>query len=121
MSHLIKISQFTGKTFALWVILFAVLGFAFPSQFTWISPYITILLGVIMFGMGLTLSADDFKELLRRPLQVLIGVLVQYTIMPLTAFGLAYGLQPPFGNCRRRHSGRLLSRRNGFKCDDIFG
>lgn len=95
MSHLIKISQFTGKTFALWVILFAVLGFAFPSQFTWISPYITILLGVIMFGMGLTLSADDFKELLRRPLQVLIGVLVQYTIMPLTAFGLAYGLNLP--------------------------
>lgn len=62
MSYLIKISQFAGKTFAIWVILFAILGFAFPSQFTWIVPYITILLGVIMFGMGLTLSADDFKE-----------------------------------------------------------
>jgi BASS family bile acid:Na+ symporter len=77
------------------VILFAVLGFAFPTQFTWITPYITILLGVIMFGMGLTLSADDFKELLRRPLHVLIGVLVQYTVMPLLAFGLAYGLGLP--------------------------
>ena len=95
MSYLIKISQFAGKTFAIWVILFAILGFAFPSQFTWIVPYITILLGVIMFGMGLTLSADDFKELLRRPLHVLIGVLVQYTVMPLLAFGLAYGLGLP--------------------------
>ncbi|MCY7801226.1 bile acid:sodium symporter family protein [Bacillus haynesii] len=95
MSYLIKISQFAGKTFAIWVILFAVLGFAFPSQFTWIIPYITILLGVIMFGMGLTLSADDFKELLRRPLHVLIGVLIQYTVMPLLAFGLAYGLGLP--------------------------
>ncbi|MFB6497007.1 bile acid:sodium symporter family protein [Bacillus haynesii] len=95
MSYLIKISQFAGKTFAIWVILFAILGFAFPSQFTWIVPYITILLGVIMFGMGLTLSADDFKELLRRPLHVLIGVLIQYTVMPLLAFGLAYGLGLP--------------------------
>ncbi|MEC1473011.1 bile acid:sodium symporter family protein [Bacillus haynesii] len=95
MSYLIKISQFAGKTFAIWVILFAVLGFAFPSQFTWIIPYITILLGVIMFGMGLTLSADDFKELLRRPLHVLIGVVIQYTVMPLLAFGLAYGLGLP--------------------------
>ncbi|ATI76400.1 bile acid:sodium symporter family protein [Bacillus licheniformis] len=95
MSYLIKISQFAGKTFAIWVILFAILGFAFPSQFTWIVPYITILLGVIMFGMGLTLSADDFKELLRRPLHVLIGVLIQYTVMPLLAFGLAYGLALP--------------------------
>lgn len=95
MSYLIKISQFAGKTFAIWVILFAILGFAFPSQFTWIVPYITILLGVIMFGMGLTLSADDFKELLRRLLHVLIGVLIQYTVMPLLAFGLAYGLALP--------------------------
>lgn len=95
MNYLVKISQFTGKTFALWVILFAVLGFAFPSQFTWISPYITILLGVIMFGMGLTLSADDFKELLRKPLHVVIGVIVQFTVMPLTAVALAYGLNLP--------------------------
>ncbi|MEC1259942.1 bile acid:sodium symporter family protein [Bacillus swezeyi] len=95
MSHFIKISQFAGKTFAIWVILFAVLGFAFPTSFTWISPYITILLGVIMFGMGLTLTADDFRELLRNPLHVLIGVFVQYTVMPLIAFGLAYGLGLP--------------------------
>ncbi|KKB74971.1 MULTISPECIES: bile acid:sodium symporter family transporter [Bacillus] len=95
MNYLVKISQFTGKTFAIWVILFAVLGFAFPSQFTWISPYITILLGVIMFGMGLTLSADDFKELLRKPLHVVIGVIVQFTVMPLTAVALAYGLNLP--------------------------
>ncbi|TWK09660.1 Pantothenate precursors transporter PanS [Bacillus licheniformis] len=41
------------------------------------------------------MSADDFKELLRRPLHVLIGVLIQYTVMPLLAFGLAYGLALP--------------------------
>ncbi|NPC93089.1 bile acid:sodium symporter family protein [Bacillus sp. WMMC1349] len=95
MSNLIKLSQFAGKTFAVWVIIFALLGFAFPASFVWISPYISILLGLIMFGMGLTLTANDFRELLRNPLHVLIGVILQYTIMPLTAFGLAYGLRLP--------------------------
>ena len=48
-----------------------------------------------MFGMGLTLSGEDFKELFRKPLYVLIGVLAQYTLMPLIAFLLAYGLRLP--------------------------
>lgn len=48
-----------------------------------------------MFGMGLTLQTDDFKELIRKPLYVIIGVIAQYTIMPLVAFGLAYGLHLP--------------------------
>lgn len=61
-----KISHFAGQTFGIWVIVFAVLGFSFPSLFTWISSYITIFLGIIMFGMGLTLQADDFKELVDR-------------------------------------------------------
>lgn len=90
-----KISHFAGQTFGIWVIVFAVLGFSFPSLFTWISSYITIFLGVIMFGMGLTLQADDFKELVRKPWQVIIGVIAQYTIMPLVAFGLAFGLHLP--------------------------
>lgn len=44
---------------------------------------------------GLTLQTDDFKELIRKPLYVIIGVIAQYTIMPLVAFSLAYGLHLP--------------------------
>ncbi|MBU5245414.1 MULTISPECIES: bile acid:sodium symporter family transporter [Bacillus] len=95
MENIRKISHFAGQTFGIWVIVFAMLGFAFPSLFSWISSYITILLGIIMFGMGLTLQTDDFKELIRKPLYVIIGVIAQYTIMPLVAFGLAYGLHLP--------------------------
>ncbi|OLP65126.1 hypothetical protein BACPU_20820 [Bacillus pumilus] len=95
MNTLLNISHFVGRTFALWVILFACLGFAFPSEFTKIGPYIPFLLGIIMFGMGLTLSAEDFKELFRKPVHVLIGVLTQYTLMPLIAFLLAFGLRLP--------------------------
>ncbi|MGQ5112846.1 bile acid:sodium symporter family transporter [Bacillus halotolerans] len=95
MENIRKISHFAGQTFGIWVIVFAVLGFSFPSLFSWISSYITIFLGIIMFGMGLTLQTDDFIELIRKPLYVIIGVIAQYTIMPLVAFGLAYGLHLP--------------------------
>ena len=90
-----RISQFAGNTFAIWVLLFAALAFFMPGGFTWIAPYISILLGIIMFGMGMTLSVDDFKEVLKHPKKVAIGVLAQFTIMPLIAFGLAVGFKLP--------------------------
>jgi BASS family bile acid:Na+ symporter len=80
-----SLSAFVGKTFALWVILFAVLGFVLPDTFKQLTPYIVTLLGIIMFGMGLTLSLDDFKEVARRPVDVGIGVAAQFLIMPIVA------------------------------------
>jgi BASS family bile acid:Na+ symporter len=78
-------STFVGRTFALWVILFAVLGFFLPDVFKQVAPYIVLLLGIIMFGMGLTISVDDFKEVVKRPFEVAIGVLAHFIIMPLLA------------------------------------
>lgn len=95
MRTLERISQFAGNTFAVWVLLFAALAFFIPGGFTWIAPYISTLLGIIMFGMGMTLSTDDFKEVFKQPKKVAIGVLAQFTIMPLLAFGLAVGLRLP--------------------------
>ncbi|MFP3513916.1 bile acid:sodium symporter, partial [Peribacillus sp. SIMBA_075] len=57
--------------------------------------YISILLGVIMFGMGLTLSSADFREVFRRPVDVLIGVVGHYLIMPSLAYVLAVALNLP--------------------------
>ncbi|WP_312361276.1 bile acid:sodium symporter family protein [Ensifer sp.] len=85
MKAVASFSQFVGRTFALWVIVFAVLGFVFPDIFKQVTPYIVTLLGIIMFGMGLTISLDDFKEVARRPLEVGIGVISQFLIMPLLA------------------------------------
>lgn len=93
LNLLIKISQFASKTFAVWVLVFAALAFFLPEQFTWIAPYISILLGIIMFGMGMTISAEDFKEVGKHPLKVLIGVLSQFMVMPFLAFALAKGLR----------------------------
>lgn len=90
-----RISTVAGNTFAIWVILFGVLAFIFPDGFSWIAPHISLLLGIIMFGMGLTLSLDDFKGIIKAPKSVIIGVVAQYTIMPLLAFGLANLFQLP--------------------------
>lgn len=85
MKMLASFSAFVGKTFAVWVLLFAVLGFVFPETFKQFAPHIVTLLGIIMFGMGLTLSLDDFREVVRRPVDVGIGVASQFLIMPLLA------------------------------------
>jgi len=95
MRTLERISTFAGNTFAIWVVLFGVIAFFLPEGFTWIAPHISLLLGVIMFGMGLTLSLDDFKGIIKAPKSVIIGIVLQYTIMPLLAFGLATLFQLP--------------------------
>ncbi len=95
MQALARLSQFVGKTFAVWTLLFAVLAFYSPETFKWIGPYVVTLLGIIMFGMGLTLSKDDFAEVGRRPGVVLLGVLGQFTIMPALAWLLCELLNLP--------------------------
>jgi BASS family bile acid:Na+ symporter len=86
MRALIAFSRFVGNTFALWVLLFAILAFVQPAWFLPLTAWIVPLLGLIMFGMGLTLKTEDFREVARRPVAVLIGVLAQFIIMPCTAW-----------------------------------
>lgn len=90
-----KIGKFAGDTFALWVLLAAALAMWVPQYFTWIAPWITTLLGIVMFGMGMTLKLDDFKLVLQHPKGVIIGIISQFTIMPLLAFVLAKTFQLP--------------------------
>ena len=67
-----------------------------PSSFIWIDTWtINPMLGVIMFGMGLTLSPHDFKVVLSRPKDILIGCLAQFTVMPLLAWLLTWCFSLP--------------------------
>lgn len=95
MSILNKISNFIGKKFSLWAALFAGIAFSAPDTFKWVGPYIPWLLGIIMFGMGLTLKPSDFDILFKRPKAVIIGVIAQFAIMPATAYLLAKLLNLP--------------------------
>ena len=72
------------------VLAAALLALTFPNVLQQIRPtFINYLLGVVMFGMGLTLNLNDFKIVFSRPKDVIIGCLAQFTIMPLLAWGLA--------------------------------
>ena len=83
-----KLQLFTNA-FALWVTLGAVLAWIRPDLFTWFKPYIGPGLGVIMLGMGITLSFKDFKEIFKRPGAIGVGVGAQFIIMPLLGWSLA--------------------------------
>ncbi|MGA9228138.1 MAG: bile acid:sodium symporter family protein [Mesobacillus sp.] len=89
------VSTIAGKYFAVWVILTSVIAFLIPEPFLGLGGYITILLGVVMFGMGLTLKAVDFKIIFTKPIPVLIGVCAQFIIMPTVAFLIAKLLNLP--------------------------
>lgn len=81
--------------FPLLVIAGAAMAVINPEPFVGWAPHVTLLLQIIMFGMGLTLTVGDFSYVFKRPLPVLIGVLTQYVIMPLLAVGIAWALQLP--------------------------
>ncbi|MED1605448.1 bile acid:sodium symporter family protein [Cytobacillus kochii] len=95
MKILEAISNLAGKYFAFLVIIAAVFAYLYPPLFLVFGGYITLLLGIVMFGMGLTLKPVDFKLVFSHPLPVLLGFVAQFTIMPLTAFAIAYFLQLP--------------------------
>ena len=95
MKSLEKLSAFISKYMAVFVILVAAIALIQPWTFKWAAPKITILLGIVMFGMGMTLRLRDFKLVFQRPKDVFIGALAQFTIMPALAWLLAKGFGLP--------------------------
>ncbi len=72
------------------VLLSAVVALWQPDVFAHVRPtVINPMLGIIMFGMGLTLKLDDFRVVFSRPKDVLTGCLAQFTVMPLLAWLLS--------------------------------
>ena len=82
--------------FPVWVLLAGVLALVHPPLFTWFSgPYIVWGLAVIMLGMGVTLSVNDFKSVLKMPKAVAAGFFAQYTVMPFLGWLCAHLLNLP--------------------------
>lgn len=88
--------ELATRLFPLWAVLLSVVAWLAPGAFTPLAPAIPWLLGVVMLGMGLTLTASSFTLVARRPLVVAAGVGMQYLIMPLAAWLIArvLGLPP---------------------------
>lgn len=80
----------TTIVFPIVILVAFALALLFPAPAAALLPGVNIVLGVIMFGMGLTLEGKDFVLVAKRPLAVLIGVVAQFVIMPLVAVGLVH-------------------------------
>lgn len=83
-----KVNKFAGDYFAFLIIAVAGWSMYKPVTFQWVLPFIPFMLGLIMFGMGMTLKTDDFKLIFLKPKDVFLGAAAQYTIMPFVAFAL---------------------------------
>ncbi|MBP5776071.1 MAG: bile acid:sodium symporter family protein [Prevotella sp.] len=85
-----KLVSYISSYMGVLVLLAAVFALLFPDTLSSVRPtVINYLLGVVMFGMGLTLNLQDFKVVFSRPKDVIAGCLAQFTIMPLLAWGLS--------------------------------
>ena len=89
MDKIKKICNFLSTNIAVFIIIFSVIAFFYPKGFSWATNYTTLFLGAAMFGMGLTIKTGDFKIVFTRPRDLFLGFLLQYTVMPVSAFALA--------------------------------
>lgn len=101
-----RFAEMFTRWFALWTVVGCVWAWWVPAHFVWfVNPenklfgvsLISLGLGLIMFGMGVTLGVDDFTAVLRTPRAVALGVLAQFLIMPLLGVGLARAFALPPG------------------------
>ncbi len=81
--------------FPVWALAGTLLAYLYPGGFVALKPAIIPLLGVVMFGMGMTLTGNSFLEVVRRPFTVLLGVGLQFLLMPLAGWLLAALFQLP--------------------------
>lgn len=107
MKQLQKVSKILSDYTAAVVIAIAVITFFLPSMMNWVNYQLftdpvsnkftsqSIILGVIMFSMGLTLTKKDFEILAKRPFDICIGAIAQYLIMPFLAFTITKLLNLP--------------------------
>jgi len=81
--------------FPLGAVLLSLVAFSIPELFIPLAPSIVLLLGLVMFGMGITLTAKDFLYVLKRPQIIFLGLFLQFMLMPLLAWLISLTLGLP--------------------------
>jgi len=88
------ISKLT-KLFPLWAVLFSLIAYFYNDLFSGFKSAIVPLLTIVMFGMGMTLTWDNFKEIIKSPSVIFLGFGLQYLIMPIAAYVISILLNLP--------------------------
>lgn len=74
-----------NKGIVLWVSVFGLVAYFYPPVFAAFKSYINVFFGLAMFGIGLVITEEDYRNIIKSPLKVAFGTLCQFTIMPLLA------------------------------------
>lgn len=88
MKKIGKAASFLTRYISIIILIFSAAAFWKPQVFSWATNYTSVFLGAAMFGMGLTIRAEDFRVVFSRPKEILTGCAAQYTVMPLAAWFL---------------------------------
>lgn len=93
-----QIVHFYNNNLSLWVVLFAILAYLIPSPFIKLKSYINIFFAITMFGIGLVITDEDYKNIIKSPGAILFGNVCQFAIMPLLALitSMIFNLPKPF-------------------------
>ena len=119
MKALQKLSKWLSDYTSIVVIAIAVVTFIVPGMMGWVNHQLftdpvsnkftsqSIIIGIIMFSMGLTLTTQDFKILAQRPFDICVGALAQYLI--ISGIRTDESAASSCRHCIGTHSGGLLS------------
>ncbi|CAN1335491.1 Probable sodium/metabolite cotransporter BASS1, chloroplastic [Linum perenne] len=81
------VTEAISTAFPIWVSLGCLLGLLRPASFGWVTPKWTMFgLTLTMLGMGMTLTLDDLSNAFAMPKQLFAGFMLQYSVMPVSAF-----------------------------------
>ncbi|MFW5444312.1 MAG: bile acid:sodium symporter family protein [Methylococcaceae bacterium] len=81
--------------FPVWSIILSGIAFMYPELFSSYKSIIVPLLSLVMFSMGMTLTWDDFKEVIKKPFVIVCAVAIQFLLMPLFAYAISKTLELP--------------------------
>jgi BASS family bile acid:Na+ symporter len=83
------------KLFPVWAILLSLVAYVLPEVFVPLKPSLFFLLGLVMFGMGISLKISDFIRIMKSPKAILLGLLLQFLCMPFFAWAISSYLHLP--------------------------
>jgi BASS family bile acid:Na+ symporter len=83
------------KLFPVWAILLSAVAYLMPQLFIPLKPSLFFLLGLVMFGMGISLKAEDFIRIIKSPLVIILGLALQFLCMPFFAWAISSWLDLP--------------------------
>lgn len=90
-----KISSFINKYLIYIMLVIMVFSYTMPQTILVLPLDTNLLLGIVMLCMGLTLDVSNFKAVAKHPKAFILGIIVQYTVGPLSAYLIAKAFQLP--------------------------